>query len=300
MRFTIKLKLALSFGFLVILIAVLGIFSLVQIGNVNSKANEIATNWMPSVDVSNRINTLTSDFRIAELQHVISQDPAGMKRWLDEQTQISESISKLVTKYQTLIASPEERGLFEAFQRPWNEYLKIHASAVEFSSQNQTEKAMALYNGDGLKVYNEASAALLKLVEYNGKGGNKAAEEGVAIYNVAKMLVISGIAFCALFATGIAFWISMSIVRGLKRGAELSDAVAIGDLNYEINHPSNDEIKDLINTMQRMTSNLRNTAQLANQIANGDLTVSPKPLSEKDTLGLSLQSMVERLRGVVG
>jgi methyl-accepting chemotaxis protein len=48
-----------------------------------------------------------------------------------------------------------------------------------------------------------------------------------------------------------------------------------------------------------MTGNLRNTATIADQIANGDLTVTPKPLSGKDTLGLSLESMVERLRGVV-
>jgi methyl-accepting chemotaxis protein len=38
---------------------------------------------------------------------------------------------------------------------------------------------------------------------------------------------------------------------------------------------------------------------MADEIAQGDLTVQPKPLSDKDTLGLSLQSMVERLRGVV-
>lgn len=48
-----------------------------------------------------------------------------------------------------------------------------------------------------------------------------------------------------------------------------------------------------------MTGNLRVTAALADEIARGDLTVQPKPLSDKDTLGLSLQSMVERLRGVV-
>lgn len=218
MRFTIKLKLALSFGFLVVLIAVLGIFSLSQIGNVNSKANEIATNWMPSVDVSNKLNTTTSDFRIAELQHVISQDEAGMKRWLGEQNQLADSISKLQAKYEPLIGAPEERTLFEAFKRPWADYMKLHEKAVALSSQNETDKAMAIYNGDGLKVYNEASDALLKLVEYNSNGGSKAAAEGVEIYDMAKMLVISGIGFCAIVAIAIAVWISMSIVRGLKRG----------------------------------------------------------------------------------
>jgi len=52
-------------------------------------------------------------------------------------------------------------------------------------------------------------------------------------------------------------------------------------------------------SLRGMVGNLRKTAAVADRIANGDLMVSPKPLSDKDTLGLSLQSMVERLRGVV-
>jgi methyl-accepting chemotaxis protein len=52
----------------------------------------------------------------------------------------------------------------------------------------------------------------------------------------------------------------------------------------------------MINTM---VGNLRNTANIADQIAGGNLTVTPKPLSDKDMLGKSLESMVERLRGVV-
>ncbi len=62
---------------------------------------------------------------------------------------------------------------------------------------------------------------------------------------------------------------------------------------------TNDEIRDLVETINKMTANLRQIAGIASQIANGDLTVAPKPLSDKDTLGLSLESMVERLRGVV-
>jgi methyl-accepting chemotaxis protein len=48
-----------------------------------------------------------------------------------------------------------------------------------------------------------------------------------------------------------------------------------------------------------MTGNLRNTASIADRIADGDLTVMPKPLSDRDTLGLALERMVERLRGIV-
>ena len=51
--------------------------------------------------------------------------------------------------------------------------------------------------------------------------------------------------------------------------------------------------------MQRMTANLRATAKVADAIAQGDLTVEAKPLSDKDELGLALKRMVEKLRVVV-
>ena len=48
-----------------------------------------------------------------------------------------------------------------------------------------------------------------------------------------------------------------------------------------------------------MITNLRTTANVAEQIAAGDLTVTPKPLSDKDTLGLALLRMMETLRDIV-
>ena len=48
-----------------------------------------------------------------------------------------------------------------------------------------------------------------------------------------------------------------------------------------------------------MVANLRKTAAVAGKIAEGDLTVDHKPLSDRDILGLALQEMVQRLRAVV-
>ena len=60
---------------------------------------------------------------------------------------------------------------------------------------------------------------------------------------------------------------------------------------------SNDEIKDLVDALNRMTANLRATAKVADSIAQGDLSMEAKPLSDKDTLGLAMQRMTANLRG---
>ncbi|KAH2818861.1 hypothetical protein KXV85_003620, partial [Aspergillus fumigatus] len=70
-------------------------------------------------------------------------------------------------------------------------------------------------------------------------------------------------------------------------------------LSQKIEKFSNDEIGDLIKSLNTMTNNLNATAEVANEIAHGNLTVEAKPLSDKDTLGLALERMVEKLRQIV-
>jgi methyl-accepting chemotaxis protein len=113
--------------------------------------------------------------------------------------------------------------------------------------------------------------------------------------------VLIAVAIGALIiALVAAIWLAFSISKGLGRISELAQAVAIGDLNKTVVATSNDEIKDLIETVNGMCSNLRTTAAIADKIAEGDLTVQPKPLSDKDTLGMAQERMTERLRSVVG
>ena len=92
---------------------------------------------------------------------------------------------------------------------------------------------------------------------------------------------------------------ALGVSRGLSKVNNLAKAVAVGDLNQTVEISTNDEIKDLVDNVNIMTANLRDTAALAEKISDGDLTVRPAPLSDKDTLGLALQAMVERLRAVV-
>ena len=93
--------------------------------------------------------------------------------------------------------------------------------------------------------------------------------------------------------------IARSIGRGLGKSVALANAVAVGDLGQSAEVSSNDEIHDLVAALNRMTANLRISAGIADEIARGNLTVKPKRLSIHDTLGIALETMVERLHQVV-
>jgi methyl-accepting chemotaxis protein len=88
----------------------------------------------------------------------------------------------------------------------------------------------------------------------------------------------------------------LSVLRSLRSIEAGAGRLASGDLSQNIEAVSKDEIKDVIGSLNGMIVNLRATAEVADAIAGGDLTVESKPLSEKDTLGLALTRMTEKLK----
>jgi methyl-accepting chemotaxis protein len=90
-----------------------------------------------------------------------------------------------------------------------------------------------------------------------------------------------------------------AIILPISEGNRVLLQVSVGDLTQHVGTECKGDHERMKNAINNMVDNLRKTAAIANQIASGDLTVEPEPLSDKDTLGIALLSMVERLRGVV-
>ncbi|QIO35906.1 HAMP domain-containing methyl-accepting chemotaxis protein [Bradyrhizobium sp. 1(2017)] len=160
-------------------------------------------------------------------------------------------------------------------------------------------KAATIANGEGRKVFNETLSAVEQYVKLNEKQMADVAEEGAQEASLAKTLLVSIIIGALLIAVASATWIALNISRGLGRAVGLANAVAVGNLSQKIDVSSNDEVGDLVASLNAMTANLNATAGVANEIANGNLMVEVKPLSDKDTLGLALERMVEKLQQIV-
>jgi methyl-accepting chemotaxis protein len=298
MRFTIKAKLAAAFAVVLILAAILGVVGVAKMGTVNDQSTVITDNWMPSIDAVHRMNTATSDLRAQHYAHVASTDPADMADVEKQLKETTNAISSTRQQYEKLISSDEERSIYNSFSRKYEEYLQVANKALVFSRQNQNQEAARILK-DSKPLYDDMSNDALRLVELNVAGGKAASETGDKVFADSRALFIGVVVLALIVGVAAALWISRTITVGLRKISVAVDAVAIGDLDQDVTVTTDDEIKDLVVTVNRMTANLRETAALADKVADGDLTVQPKPLSDKDTLGLSLERMVDRLRGVV-
>ncbi|MET3436292.1 CHASE3 domain-containing protein [Sphingomonas sp. 1185] len=78
------------------------------------------------------------------------------------------------------------------------------------------------------------------------------------------------------------------------------DAVSRGDTTVGMTQRFGGLTDQLNANLDALRRSFEGIAAIAGEIAGGDLTVQPKPLSDQDRLGHALVTMVERLRGVVG
>ena len=301
MRMTIKLKLGIVFAVIILMTAGMSGLAIYNLSSFNSTVNKMVNE--PISDMQ-ELADLTAEFNgtiRAEKNAILNTNSSEIGEFVkslgDRQAKMGGMIDSLANSADKDVAAKvaEFRTFFE-------QYAPMQKRMSDLAVQNTTESkglAASLSMGAGRDVMNKALTVIDEmnvLVTENVKETEAATD---VQYESSRLLLISATVALTLFSLAAAVWISLNISRALRRAVDLADAVSIGDLSYEIEHKSNDEIKDLVVSMQRMTSNLRNTASLADKIADGDLTVEPTPLSDKDTLGMALQRMVERLRGVV-
>ncbi len=128
-------------------------------------------------------------------------------------------------------------------------------------------------------------------------------EAGVAEGEQVASTVKSVLIVFILIGVGLALFLGVVIARGIsvpvQAGVNLAQAIASGDFSQRLNLKRADEIGQLATALDDMSEQLQASADIAKEIAEGNLEVEVKPASEYDQLGNALLNMVTKLREVI-
>ncbi|WP_110945131.1 methyl-accepting chemotaxis protein [Paenibacillus phocaensis] len=294
-KLTIRTRLILSFSMMVIALVGLGLYSINSLSKVNHQSTLISDEWMPAMDAAHTLNTLTSDYRISELRYVMAGEDADqlaqMKEQLGEEGQLLE---QQIADYETRLQGEEDRQLYEKFKQQWGEYTNSGEQVRSFMAQRKIQEAMDLMTSESKTQFDEASDTLVNLVKFNQTRAEKESKDGDKMYSRTFDVLLTVIIVMALVAIGLAIWIVQSITRPIGKLSKAAEALALGDVNVNVDTTSRDEIGHLMLAFSRMIASIRDQVRVVEQVANGDLTVQVKVRSEQDLMGIKLQEMVER------
>ncbi|MBZ6383168.1 methyl-accepting chemotaxis protein [Sphingomonas sanguinis] len=291
MRATIKMKLAGTFVIVLLLLAVVVGIGISRINALNTMISDTIDGPAQRIKLS-----LTADGDVgrairAEKNMMLSEDMSANRNYdasfNDYSTKVEASLNSGLK-----IATAQGRPVWTKALEEWRDYKEVSARARALAMDNHNAAAAQISITEGRVIAVHLGETLNKLADITQGQMVKAKEDAAALYASARttMMVTAVVALLIAIAGGV--WIAMLVSSGLRKIDEAVSAVADGDLSKEVQVRSNDEIKDLVETVNRMTSRLRDTigqtALAAQNVAAGSQQLSSS--SEQVSQGATEQA----------
>ncbi len=214
--------------------AALGILAFRGSGNLNDNTVSIATNWLPSVDTINSLNTATSDFRIAEAAHILATEPDQIADAEAEIKTAQGKIAKLRKKYEGLISSNEEKKLYEKFSKGFENYSKMHDTMLTLSRQNKNLDATNLFKGEMGTSFDAFSSLLDDANALNDAGSQAAYKNSGAEYDNVVMTITLSVAVSFIIGISCLLYVIFGVTGPIAKITQAMQSIAGGAMKTRI------------------------------------------------------------------
>ena len=279
-------KLAIGFGLIVALMAVISILAFTRVGVLNDKVNLMANDRFPkTVQVNDIINDMDTIAR--RLRNAMLADKAEVsKAELDQIPALRKDISDNLEKLDKSITSDKGRELLKTVTTARAAYVVSQDAVIKAIQENRRADAVAAIFGDLRKTQTDYMGSLKALNEYQTKIMEEDGVEAEVLAQQTRTLVL--VTFLAALSLAVlAAWIvTRSITRPIGEALEVASRIAEGDLTASVKVDSTDEVGQLLSAMQAMTDKL---AQIITEVrtsadslsgAAGQISATSQSLSQ--------------------
>ncbi|MBC3420770.1 methyl-accepting chemotaxis protein [Pseudomonas sp. RW3S2] len=250
----------LGFSLIGVLMLSLGIFSLIQMGNIRQAGIIIEQVNVPSIKLLDEMTALNLRLRTLSYRLLVNRDSqADTMRLMDER---NAQIDKARSAYVPLIAEPEEQAAFDQLGQLLTQYRQLEARMRSLSQAGQLDPLREMLNRDLLANSDQINKAMDRLLQINTAQTRKANEEAARQYDSAFMLVIGLLVAATVLTLLFALLLTRSIVRPIYDALRAAEQIAEGDLTQRVSTDGTDEAARLLQAMAKMQDKLRDTLQL--------------------------------------
>ncbi|MET3210624.1 UNVERIFIED_CONTAM: methyl-accepting chemotaxis protein [Paenibacillus sp. PvR008] len=261
MKFNIRTKLLLGFLTVIVLLILICTVSISKMKNLGDTSVEIDSHWMPSVTILGTLNGDVSDVERLSLNIIVERDPEEVKKVETEYNQVLKKVENGRKTYEKLIATPQEREMYDDFSKKYAEYLNKQPEVIAAGKANDYVQSSILHKESYALWYN-ANDTINKLIKLNSDGSKLTTKEAVDNYISGRQIVIFLSVAAVVLAMVVSILIAQSISKPILRISRAAERIAAGDLTgEEITVKSKDEIHALSHSFNAMVQNLRQLIQ---------------------------------------
>lgn len=218
-------KIALSMGSLIVLMAGLGLYLFIQMTNINDTLTVFTLNRIPMIEALGDINKGTTEYRLAEVQHVYStsvQEQRQMEQQMEHWKGVIDKSMGTASKY---IQDGPTKTAFTSYQENLLKYQGATSRLLETSRSGNKEEALRIQAEESV-IYQAMCKALEDAIREANVYTNAMNDAADVMYFSARrnsmILGISGV----LIAIGLALYLVRNTMRQLGKDPGELNAIA--------------------------------------------------------------------------
>jgi len=256
--FSVSKKVVGAFALVLVTAITLGLFSVWSLSRVSDQANDLRTNWMPSIKAlghfqyaMTRLRTRQSAMLLAPTPEAAAQDIANLVATIAETDQA-------LAAYSPMITPGKERQMADVIGASWTEYKALNGKLVKLYHAEGRDKANALYLGDLRKTFNTMKTAVDADLEFNVSSGDASGERAQATYLSARLWIFAAIGLTVVLCCMAAYLLINGVSRPLGKMTGAMGELARGNLDAPVPHDDQkDEIGQLAEAMTTFKNQLK-------------------------------------------
>ncbi|MGJ5050248.1 methyl-accepting chemotaxis protein [Bradyrhizobium oligotrophicum] len=297
---SIRNKVLLAFGIVLITAMGLGGFSIDRLGSVNGSAAEVRDNWLPATGWLGTISKSIEQYRARQGQFLLAttaDEKAIQERQIAESLELFDKAWRL---YEPTVTTSEEKALVAAFKTPWTAYLDDSKQLLELSRKNQVDAATAFFMGKLRDDFVLARKALEQDLAWNVEQGKKEADKGAAVYLSSRAWILGVIALAALLCIAMGYMIVAGVSRPITAMTEAMRRLAGGDMAAPIpGTDRKDEIGNMAGAVLVFKNNAIETEKLRAEQAEAEKLAVERRKRDMHDLANSFESAVGEIINTV-
>lgn len=269
-RLSIATKFKVMFSAILILLALISGYSIMQSRSISNQTEKVSTVLVPALEKINAITSNFKDARIATL-NAINSTEARRASLVEAYKHHVKTVQENISALKTLLPSQIEN--LAQIDNHLAEYSAIFLNEIITLPQDQKNKMIQLQQRKLVPIGNNVDKILLDLENKEEEASNQMMAQ---MRKDVSPLKISVLAAIAILLNGYFIWtLSSYIERRLKTLGVASEKMASGDLTVEIENEGNDEITKLANNIKSLAQCLKETVStmVDNSCTLSDLSV---------------------------
>jgi methyl-accepting chemotaxis protein len=256
LRFTIKLKLGLAFGLIVLMLVVAAGFGIRGLTTMNETLSAMVAGPVERMKTAQEVKMDVLDIARTEKNLMMADDPAKRRSYADALTKVRAEMDQDMERGAG-IASEKGKVKYDRMREQWEDMKTQDAQLTDLALAGREAEAKAVAYGELYRINVGLQKSADELVALTVDQLKTADAEADQTYLSTRNVLIAVACIGVVVAIAFAMWVMVSVSAGLKKIAHATETVAAGDLTQTVTVQSNDEVRDVVNTVNLMVERLR-------------------------------------------